>query len=405
MESKILGASVASRKTYELVCEHLSDKDYSKEYQLLKGILGSYYDRDKSASSADPQLLSALVENSTGNRKHQDRLVTYLAECVSEGASVENVDRLIIDGKINAVGNKLAMALVNRTDTAALMDEMNALRDVATLDDLSRSDAEVLGLEDFSRVMEKKASGEGLMRVYPQALNQFLNGGVGAGHHIVIFARPEMGKTAMVLTLACGFATQGKFGIYFINEDSLEDLYSRGVSCITGAPESVVTQDMAKWLAQAEARGFGNILFVSLTPGTPAEIERFVEQYNPSWIIVDQLRNLAMKETNKTVQLDLAAQAMRNIAKKYGITVVSVTQAGDSGEGKRILTMGDIDFSNTGIPAAADVLIGIGGTYDDVEKGDRYAAICKNKRGGGHAQIPLKILGHISRYRDHTGRD
>ena len=401
METKILGAAMAARSTYDLVSEHLVDKDYSKEYQLVKKAVGDYYERDPNATSVDHELLIGLIEGSTSNKKHQERFASYIREAQAHGTSASNVDELIIQGKKIAVGQKIAMAMINHTDPNELIAEYQKLDGISTLADLNVKGIEILDSTNFADVFTKRKEGSDLLKVYPLALNNFLKGGVGPGHHIVTFARPEMGKTAFNLTIACGFANQGAKGIYFLNEDRLEDVYARAVSCLTGAPDEVVAQDIAKWEEIAMRRGLGNIMFVSLAPGSPSDIEKFVMQYEPKWIIVDQLRNLQMKETNKVLQLEYATSALRNIGKKHGIIVVSTTQAGDSAEGKRILDMGDIDFSNTGVPAQADVLLGIGASREDDEKGERYVSICKNKRGGGHGQVPLKLLSHISRYRDY----
>lgn len=403
METKILGAAMAARGTYDLVTEHLVDKDYSKEYQIVKVQIGKYYDRDPNATHVDPELLIGLVEAGTANKKHQERFASYIKECQAHGSSTENIDQLIILGKKEAIGQKIAMAMVNKTSPDELIEEYQRLAGIETLADLNVKGIEMLDVTNFAEVFGKRKDGTDLLKVYPLAINDMLKGGVGPGHHIVTFARPEMGKTAFNLTIACGFANQGAFGIYFLNEDRLEDVYARAVSCLTGAPDDAITADMDKWEAQANRRGLGNILFVSLAPGTPADIERFVEQYSPKWIVVDQLRNLSMKETNKVLQLEYATSAIRNIAKKHSVIAVSTTQAGDSAEGKRILDMGDIDFSNTGVPAQADVLLGIGASMEDALKDERYVSICKNKRGGGHGQIPLKLLTHISRYRDFSG--
>lgn len=405
MESKILGAMIASRHTFKLVCEHLTDKDYSKEYQIVKGLVTEYYDRDPNASSVDVDLLLGFVTNATGNKKHQERLSFSVKEAVEHSTSAANVDHLIIQGKMAAIGNKIAMAFVNKTDPSDLIEEFQRLKGVSSLEELNVKGIEILMASDFREVMKNKADGTGLLRLYPLALNDYLRGGVGPGHHVVTFARPEMGKTALNITIACGFANQGALGIYFLNEDKLDDVYARAISCLTGATEEQVVANLDKWEALANQRGLGNIIFVSLTPGTPAEIEQFIEQYKPRWIVVDQLRNLNMKESNKVLQLEYATSAIRNIAKKHHVIAVSTTQAGDSAEGKRILNMGDIDFSNTGVPAQADVLIGVGASHEDLMEGIRYASICKNKRGGGHAQVPLKLLSHISRYKDHKGND
>ena len=53
--------------------------------------------------------------------------------------------------------------------------------------------------------------------------------------------------------------------------------------------------------------------------------------------------------------------------------------------------MGDIDSSNTGIPAQADILIGLGANAQDVDMGRRIISLPKNKRGGNHDNFPVQV--------------
>jgi hypothetical protein len=77
--------------------------------------------------------------------------------------------------------------------------------------------------------------------------------------------------------------------------------------------------------------------------------------------------------------------------------VVSVTQAGDSANNKEILDMGDVDFSNTGIPAQADVMIGMGVTPALDQQGVRMLSLPKNKIGGDHSNFLVRINPFLSR--------
>ena len=79
------------------------------------------------------------------------------------------------------------------------------------------------------------------------------------------------------------------------------------------------------------------------------------------------------------------------MGKRYNCVIVSITQAGDSADQKQVLGMGDIDWSNTGIQAAADLLIGIGTTDELERQGKRWITLCKNKVGGRHASFPVKV--------------
>lgn len=172
----------------------------------------------------------------------------------------------------------------------------------------------------------------------------------------------------------------------------------RILSNLTGMTTDQIRANPPEAKEKANRAGLNNIRLISLSPGNPKQVEAFVEKYEPMWIVMDQLRNLNVKEANKVLQLEYATSAMRNIGKKYDCITVSTTQAGDSAEGKRLLTMGDVDFSNTGVAAQADVLVGLGGDPGDVERGIRYVNISKNKITGIHQAFPIKLNPYLSRY-------
>ena len=125
-------------------------------------------------------------------------------------------------------------------------------------------------------------------------------------------------------------------------------------------------------------------MLIDLVPSTLGEIDRLARLYEPQVLIIDQLRNVTIpgKADNYTQTLDKVAQGIRNIGKSHNIITIGTTQAGDSAERKLVLDMSDIDSSKTGIPAAADLLIGIGNTDTLERAGQRMLSICKNKITG-----------------------
>jgi hypothetical protein len=141
----------------------------------------------------------------------------------------------------------------------------------------------------------------------------------------------------------------------------------------------------------AREMGYDNWIAARMYPGSPAEIGALCEEYQPDILVIDQLRNIRMKEDNYVQKLEKAASAARNLGKRYDCLVLSVTQAGDSASGKPVLDMGDVDSSNTGIPAQADVMVGIGCSEDDKDNGRRVLSLPKNKRSGNHDFFPVRI--------------
>lgn len=214
----------------------------------------------------------------------------------------------------------------------------------------------------------------------------------------VVSVQGNTGKTGLILTMACGFARQGAVGIVFSNEESIKRLRRRALCCATGmtAKELYANPEAAKDIA--DQVGFHNIIFIEMSPGDPQQIEALVKRYNAKWFIVDQLRHINVASENRTTQLEMAANAIRHIGKRNNAVAISVTQAGDSASNKTQLDQGDVDSSNTGIPGSCDLMIGIGGTDEQMAAGQRWISLCKNKLGGEHACFPVRFNPYLSKY-------
>lgn len=398
MELQLLKASLVSRDICYRILSIIDLKSYTREFTIIMGKVKEYYERDEDTQNVNRELFLQLLGTAVANAKHLERFTSVIDQAYQLDVSVANIDELIIKSKLNEVGDKLAVALANREDALPLIEEYTNLHKVNSLDDLLERGTEILTADDLDSILNQELGGVGAFKLYPLAFDERVGSKVKGGHHIVTFARPEAGKTAFNITIACGFARQGADGIYFINEDRVEDVYLRIVSNLSGMSESEIRLDSEKARRLAQINGLACIRLVSLSPGTPRQVEAFVEKYEPKWIVMDQLRNLNVKEANKVLQLEYATSAMRNIGKKYNVIVVSTTQAGDSAEGKKLLTMGDVDFSNTGVAAQADVLVGLGGDAQDFERGIRYLNLSKNKITGVHQSFPIKLNPYLSRY-------
>ena len=121
-----------------------------------------------------------------------------------------------------------------------------------------------------------------------------------------------------------------------------------------------------------------------------------MEKYKPDVLVLDQLRNLNMHQDNYVLKLEEAATQARTWAKKYSCVVVSVTQAGDSASNKAVLDLGDVDYSNTGIPAQADVMIGLGANDHHARNGELVISLPKNKVSGNHEYFTVGVEPHLS---------
>jgi archaellum biogenesis ATPase FlaH len=404
MERELLSASLSSRENYELVKQHIDLKlsTYSKLFQIVLAKVGEYYSRDEATQSVASDVLLAQMESTIRNQKHIDSIKGMLSDAAGSDTSVENVKAVVLLAKQQEAQDKLAQALASGippkgTTIDEMIEEVKKLRALNNLDELTKEEIEVYNNVDLASLLRKEFDPSTRIKLFPKSLNDRLEGGVKRGHHIIIFARPETGKSMTVINMSCGFLRQGLRVLYVINEDRPEDIIIRHVANLSSMTKKEQDANTDKAVQLSESVGFHNLYVANASPGTPEQIDKLVEQFQPDVLIVDQLRNLKVKADNRVLQLEEAATAMRTLGKKRNILVISVTQAGDSADGKAILEMGDVDFSNTGIPAQADLMIGIG--MDDVLEAEnrRMFNLPKNKISGEHEHFPVDIVPWLSR--------
>ena len=405
IELHLLSAALRSRESSDLIKVHLEpaaknkkDVRYSPEFRILTKKIEEYYQRDDEATSVEQDLLIGLINATVSNDKHKDRFKQLIEEAYAVDTSTANTNDMILQAKRSEVGDKLAVKLVNREDVDEELAEYNHLHGLISLDEWLTGDTNVLTGADARGVLSYLSTQQGTFKLRPSRLAEAIEEGLMEGHAIVIFATPEMGKSAFGVTNACGWAMDGKKVAYFINEDPEKLIQLRCISCLSGMTKLEMYENPDKALALAERRGLHNITIIPLYPGTLPEIEAFIEKYEPDVVVVDQLRNLKVKSENRTGQLEAAAQGIRDLGKKYNLLTMAFTQAGDSARDKAILDMGDVDSSKTGVASACDLMIGIGATQEHAASNIRVFSLVKNKVSGWHGSFPARINPFLSRY-------
>lgn len=394
-ERHVLAATIKDRLAFTAVADHVERDDFSEQGWIVWGGICDYYDADAGCSSVDAAILGDAVARGVSADKHKAMFVNLVQSLNEFDVSGRNVVEDLLSTKREVVGNQLAHALLAGQDTGGILNKYAELLDQTTFADEEIEDAR----QGFS-VAELCASGfnkENLIQVMPQGLNDRLEGGVKPGHHLILFARPEMGKTMMTIEMMAGFVRQGLTVLYIGNEDPLDDINMRVVNRLSGMTKVEVMNAPNKADAIARTNGYENLILKALAPGTPREITGLIEKYNPHVLVLDQLRNLNMKQDNYVLALEQAAKQARQWGKRYSCVVVSVTQAGDSASGKAVLDMGDVDFSNTGIPSQADVMIGLGAGEAQAKAGEIVISLPKNKVSGRHEYFACMVEPQLSK--------
>lgn len=399
-EKKLLAASAHSRKAWELLTAHVEEGDFTETGRRILGVLSDYYKRDPGAKAADREIFDGLVLQSITIEKHKETFKLALEKLWQVDVSPLNVASLVLSAKRDAVLARLSTASVAQESPETilpLMEEYSALCKADALEDGPKGPEIFRGLT--LREIYGKDGKEELIQVLPVTLNTRLGGGLLRGNHLIVAARPEMGKTAFLVNMCFGFLKQKLKVVYFINEEGPRHIQPRMISRLVQKDAAECRKDIDATDAEAKAKGLDNFVVVDLQPGTLAEIEAIVEEEKPDVIILDQLRNIMVKrEDNFTRQLEKVAIGVRQIGRRHNCVVISATQAGGSAEGKAVLDMGDIDSSNTGIPAQADVLLGIGADKDDQAANRRVISLIKNKRSGNHEFFPVRLIPQLNKY-------
>lgn len=401
MEQSLLAASIRSRADYELVRSYIDMKlsTYSKLFVIVMSKVGDYYARDGDAKLVLPEILLAQINETIRNEKHVERIKDMLSEAAGLASSDLNVRAVCLLAKRQEVGDRLTQAILGASKESEdeLLAEYQKLRTMTSIEETETHEWEEHTAPDIMDLITREFDPANIIKVYPESLTKRLDGGAKRGHHITVYGRPESMKSGTCINANAGFLRQGLKTIYFINEDRPDDITLRHISNLSGMTKRQIEQYPEEAMKRAYANGYENYVVVSCAPGTPAQIEAAIEKHQPACIVVDQLRNLKMKADNRVNQLEYAATAVRTIAKKCDVLALSVTQAGDSGEGKAVLDMGDVDFSNTGIPAQADVMIGVGVDPTLEAENRRMLSLPKNKISGDHAAFPVRVDPSTSR--------
>lgn len=399
LEKHTIAVILKDRTAWSRITQHLSPESLTPYGRLVLNLASEYYEKDEKAGSVDRDvLLEVLKQRFEKSDKHRELYDDYVKQAFSMDVSSVNLVDLVLETKRHDVGNRLGAALLNKEKSAKIDELIEQYSNLAAVSKVEED--EVYEGGSLDALLEQAFDPSNRIHLLPKSLDKMLEGKTKRGHHIVIAARPETGKTAISLSIARAVALQDLRVCIFGNEEPVADTRMRMASCLTGMTAEEIRDDKAKANQLLKEKNWHNIIFIPINPGTPREITRYLEKYKPDCFIVDQIRNMNVGGETRVNQLEMAATFVRNAAKKFNALGVSITQAGDSAEGKLILTMGDIDFSNTGIPATADLMLMAGVDDNFNSQNLRMFNLPKNKISAKHAHWHVRINPTLSRIED-----
>ena len=227
--------------------------------------------------------------------------------------------------------------------------------------------------------------------------------GVGRGNLVIVFARPETGKTAFWVSLVAnrnGFASQGAKVHALVNEEPAVRTQMRLISCWTGMTKDEIINDVDK--AKEEWNKIkSNVKILDTVDWDLDQIDSHCKTHKPDILVVDQLDKVSISGSFARTDEKLRAiyTGAREIAKRNDCCVVAVSQASAEAHGRTELSFDMMENSKTGKAAEADLIIGIGQQNTvDSESTLRTLCVSKNKITGWHGRIDCVINPFLSRY-------
>ena len=229
--------------------------------------------------------------------------------------------------------------------------------------------------------------------------------GVGEGNLVIIFARPEAGKTAFWVNLVSGvdgFASQGAKVCALINEEPAVRTQMRLITACCGmSREEIATNvDLAK---EKWSQISPNIRLYDTVDWDMSDYDSHCEQHNPDLLIIDQLDkvNVGGAYNRQDEKLREIYKQARELCKRRDCCVIGVSQASADAHDRERIGFDMMENSKTGKAAEADLIIGIG-KKDDLEQTsiERHLSISKNKMSGWHGVITTQLQAELSRFVD-----
>lgn len=378
-EQLILSAILKDRGAYETFKRVGNSAEFGPIGELVCRHVAEYYDADNGATSCSRDLIRDRLSRVLQGSKQERAVIAYLTE-LPEDVSAVNVELELREVHRARLGQKLSLALAN----GAKQEEIDKLIEAyaqagqdTSLAQVGSPDWEAIDGLDTTHATEEPEESEGFLKLYPKALNEAVNGRVRRGHHLLVFARPDTGKTTFVVNLVCGFLAKGLRVLYCANEEPIQDIRDRVQSRLLRVDRASLREVLVGRPQAALARGVIQIVrcadFKSL--------RKALEHSDYDVLVIDQIRNMRTKADNRVGELEVAGIAARAIAGDYAVLCVSVTQAADSASGRAYLDMSDVDSSKTGLPGAVDAMIGLGADDAMRVNGLMGVSLCKSKFG------------------------
>ena len=369
---------------------------------LYETITKAHENSDNSLTIEEIATLHTEVYNPALTRVAKDNFNELLEEIKKEKPNKKIATTILKELHKQAIAKKIAVMATemynntndtNFTDIQTLIDESNGV-----------NKEEYDNVTDDIHLLLESLKDNTKWKFNLSELRDRVNG-IGDGNFLIVFARPESGKTAFWVNMVAGqngFASQGAKVCALINEEPAIRTQMRLVNAHTGMSFAEIRENPTK-AGQLWSQIKSNMRILDTVDWSLDKIDSYVAKEKPDILIIDQLDKVHVTGTFARTDEKLRAiyTGAREIAKRRSCALVGVSQASADASGKMDLTFDMMENSKTGKAAEADVIIGVGFRNQlDIDQDIRSIAVSKNKITGYHGKMTCKIIPELSRYID-----
>ncbi|MDG1038490.1 MAG: replicative DNA helicase, partial [Polaribacter sp.] len=432
LEEAVLGAMMIDKKGIDDVIDVLSsDAFYDQKHQE---IYAAIYELFQNSEPIDLLTVSNLLKK---NGKLEfvggDFSLIRLTQKVASSAHIEFHARIIlqkyIQRKLISISSEIIEnAYDESSDVFELLDDAEAKLFEVTQGNLKKS-SEAAGslVKQALKKIQEIGNSEGMSGLETGFTKlDALTSGWQSSDLVIIAARPGMGKTAFVISMAKNMAIDFGHGVaVFSLEMSSVQLITRMISSETG----LTSEKLRKGNLEAHEWEQLNVkvkklsdapIFIDDTPSLSvfdlrAKARRLVSQHNVKILVIDYLQLMTAGGKaggNREQEISMISRNLKALAKELEVPVIALSQLSRAVEtrgGSKRPLLSDLRESGA-IEQDADIVSFIfrpeyyGMTeWDDDEhspcEGQGEFIVAKH-RNGGLDNIRLKFTGHLAKFSD-----
>ncbi|PCH77348.1 MAG: replicative DNA helicase [Flavobacteriaceae bacterium] len=431
LEEAVLGAMMIDKKGVDDVIDILSPEAfYKKAHKLIYGAIFTLFQNSEPTDLLT--VANQLKKEGNLEKAGGDYYIISLTQKVASSAHIEFHARIILQKSIQRSLISISSDIIEEAydesiDVFDLLDSAETKLFEITQGNLKKGadSAESLVNEAIKKI-EEISNQEGMSGVATGFTKlDALTSGWQPSDLIIIAARPGMGKTAFVLSMAKNMAIlfNQPCAVFSLEMSSIQ-LITRMISSETGISSSKLRKgdlEPHEWeQLNVKVKNLSNApIFIDDTPSLSifdlrAKARRLASQHGIKCIVIDYLQLMTAGGTggNREQEISLISRNLKALAKELNIPVIALSQLSRAVEtrgGSKRPLLSDLRESGA-IEQDADIVSFIFRPeyyglmeWDDDERspceGQAEFIIAKH-RNGGLENIRMKFTGHLALFSD-----